>query len=89
MTGEDGDDAQVAEAKELCDHSFDNLSGDVHGVLSVPGDHRRFVFNGVRDVVDVRPGSPWADEGRFCRIVMIGRSLDFESLQAGFTACRA
>ena len=59
------------------------------GVLSVPGDPRRFVFNGVRDVVDVRPGSPWADEGRFCRIVMIGRSLDFESLQAGFTACRA
>ena len=59
------------------------------GVLSVPGDHRRFVFNGVRDVVDVRPGSPWADEGRFCRIVMIGRGLDFESLQAGFTACRA
>ena len=37
MTGEDGDDAQVAEAKELCDHSFDNLSGDVHGVLSVAG----------------------------------------------------
>ena len=59
------------------------------GVLSVPGDPRRFVFNGVRDVVDVRPGSPWADEGRFCRIVMIGRSLDVESLQAGFTACRA
>ena len=59
------------------------------GVLSVPGDPRRFVFNGVRDVVDVRPGSPWADEGRFCRIVMIGRSLDGESLQAGFTACRA
>ena len=59
------------------------------GVLSVPGDLRRFVFFGVRVVVDVRPGSPWADEGRFCRIVMIGRSLDFESLQAGFTACRA
>lgn len=37
VTGEDGDDAQVAEAKELCDHSFDNLSGDVHGVLSVAG----------------------------------------------------
>jgi G3E family GTPase len=59
------------------------------GVLSVPGDSRRFVFNGVRDVVDVRPGDPWGEEDRFCRVVMIGRSLDRESLQAGFLDCRA
>ena len=59
------------------------------GVLSVPGDPRRFVFNGVRDFVEVRPGEPWRDETRYSRIVMIGRSLDSSALQAGFDACRA
>lgn len=57
------------------------------GILAVPGDHRRFVFNGVRDVVDVRPDHPWGDEPRFCRIVMIGRGLDAVALQAGLDLC--
>ena len=59
------------------------------GILAVPGDPRRFVFNGVRSVVDVRPDRPWGEETRFSRIVMIGRKLDYEILQAGFTACSA
>ena len=59
------------------------------GVLAVPGDPRRFVFNGVRSVVDVRPDRSWGEDARFSRIVMIGRGLDFASLQAGFTACSA
>lgn len=59
------------------------------GVLSVPGDPRRFVFNGVRSAVDVRPGRPWGEDSRFCRIVMIGRSLDLTVLQAGLAACSA
>ena len=59
------------------------------GVLAVPGDPRRFVFNGVRDVVDVRPGRPWDSDTRFSRIVMIGRSLDSAKAQAEFAACMA
>jgi len=59
------------------------------GILAVPGDPRRFVFNGVRSVVDVRPDRLWGEETRFSRIVMIGRKLDHEILQAGFTACSA
>ena len=57
------------------------------GILAVPGDPRRFVFNGVRSVVDVRPDRAWGDDERFCRIVMIGRDLDSAALQQGFTAC--
>ncbi|MBJ94952.1 MAG: hypothetical protein CMP23_10845 [Rickettsiales bacterium] len=59
------------------------------GILAVPGDPRRFVFNGVRDLIDVRPDRPWNEETRFSRIVMIGRSLDLASLQAGFQSCAA
>ena len=59
------------------------------GILAVPGDPRRFVFNGVRSVVDVRPDCAWGDDARFSRIVMIGRGLDSAALQDGFTACSA
>ena len=59
------------------------------GILAVPGDPRRFVFNGVRDVIDVRPERPWGDEPRGCRIVFIGRGLDTEQLRAGLVECRA
>lgn len=59
------------------------------GVLAVPGDPRRFVFNGVRNVVDVRPDRPWGEDPRFSRIVMIGRKLQAEVLQAGFSSCLA
>jgi len=57
------------------------------GILAVPNDPRRFVFNGVRRVVDVRPEQPWGSAARTSRIVFIGRGLDPESLQGGFQAC--
>jgi len=57
------------------------------GMLAVPGDPRRFVFNGVRDIVDVRPGRAWDEDARFCRIVMIGRNLNSDELQRKFRAC--
>lgn len=59
------------------------------GILAVPGDPRRFVFNGVRSVVDVRPERDWEQEPRSSRIVFIGRGLDHEGLQTGFAACMA
>ena len=57
------------------------------GILSVPGDTRRFVFNAVRRVVDVHPDRPWGADERFSRIVLIGRHLDAAALQAGFSTC--
>ena len=57
------------------------------GVVAIPGMDRRFVFHGVRDVVDVVPGPPWQDEIRCNRAVFIGRGLDAEMLRTGFLAC--
>ncbi|MAJ61395.1 MAG: hypothetical protein CBC48_16460 [bacterium TMED88] len=57
------------------------------GLLAVPGQARRFVFHGVRDVVDVIPGPPWGVELRANRAVFIGRGLDDEQLRRGFLAC--
>jgi len=60
------------------------------GILAVPGDPRRFVFNGVRSVVDVRPDRRWEeDDIRASRIVFIGRGLDSDELRDGFSACMA
>ena len=57
------------------------------GVLAVPGQEQRFVFQGVRDVVDVRPDRPWADAPRTSRIVFIGRGLHSINLQTEFLSC--
>ena len=57
------------------------------GILAVPGHPRRFVFHGVRDVIDVRPERPWGEEPRRSRAVFIGRGLDPIALQDGFAAC--
>ena len=57
------------------------------GILAVPDDPRRFVFNGVRDVVDVRPDRHWGSEARSSRIVFIGKGLCHDDLRVGFEAC--
>ena len=57
------------------------------GIIAVPGDPRRFVFNGVRQMVDVRPEQPWGSDQRFNRVVFIGRGLDATALQRDFRAC--
>jgi G3E family GTPase len=57
------------------------------GLLAVPGQSKRFVFHGVRDVIDVRPDRPWGGETRKNRIVFIGRALDKVALQNAFTEC--
>lgn len=57
------------------------------GVLAVRGQPRRFVFQGVRRTVDVRPDRPWGEGARHNRVVFIGRGLDPDLLQAGFEAC--
>ncbi len=57
------------------------------GILSIAGDPRRFVFQGVHMVFDGRPDRPWGDEPRHNALVFIGRNLDRAALEAGFRSC--
>ena len=60
------------------------------GVLSIKGDERRFVFQGVHMLFDGRPDRPWAKkEPRHNSLIFIGRKLDRTKLEAGFKACLA
>jgi G3E family GTPase len=60
------------------------------GVLSIRGDDRRFVFQGVHMLFDGRPDRPWGKkEQRHNSLIFIGRNLDRAKLEAGFKACLA
>jgi G3E family GTPase len=60
------------------------------GVLSIKGDDRRFVFQGVHMLFDGRPDRPWSKaEQRHNSLIFIGRKLDRAKLEAGFKACLA
>ncbi len=60
------------------------------GVLSIKGDDRRFVFQGVHMLFDGRPDRPWGEkEPRHNSLIFIGRKLDRSKLEAGFKACLA
>lgn len=57
------------------------------GVIAVPWDERRFVFQGVRRLVDVAPHTPWGEDPRVNRLVFIGRGLDEQRLRDALEAC--
>ncbi|MFO0800974.1 MAG: GTP-binding protein [Gemmataceae bacterium] len=57
------------------------------GVLSIKGDPRRFVFQGVHMLFDGQPGAPWGSARRENKLVFIGRKLDRAELEAGFRRC--
>ncbi|HYZ01835.1 MAG TPA: GTP-binding protein, partial [Candidatus Binatia bacterium] len=57
------------------------------GVLSVAGEDRRFVFQGVHMLFDGRPDRPWGEEPRQNSLIFIGRDLDRRELCEGFTKC--
>jgi G3E family GTPase len=59
------------------------------GVLSVKGDARRFVFQGVHMLFDGRPDRPWGAEPRTNKLIFIGKHLDRKALNEGFRACLA
>ncbi len=60
------------------------------GVLSLKGDGRRFVFQGVHMLFDGRPDRSWGKtEQRGNKLVFIGRKLDRGRLEQGFRACLA
>ncbi len=60
------------------------------GVLSIKGDQRRFVFQGIHMLFDGRPDRPWArGEERDNKLIFIGRKLNRERLEDGFRKCLA
>ncbi len=57
------------------------------GFISLAGESRRFVFQGVHMLFDGQPDRPWGDSPRRNQLVFIGRNLDEQSMQRGFDAC--
>ena len=57
------------------------------GFISLAGESRRFVFQGVHMLVDGRPDREWGDAPRRNQLVFIGRNLDEQSMREGFEAC--
>lgn len=58
------------------------------GILSIAGENKRLVFQGVHRIAGFDYGRPWeSDAERKSRIVLIGRDLPQDSLRAGFAAC--
>jgi G3E family GTPase len=60
------------------------------GVLSLKGDPRRFVFQGIHMLFDGQPARPWLkNEERDNKLIFIGRNLNRERLEDGFRKCLA
>ena len=59
------------------------------GVLSIRGEQRRFVFQGVHMLFDGRADRPWNGDARHNSLIFIGRRLDRDALVRGFLACLA
>ena len=60
------------------------------GILAVDGDDERYVFQGVHMLLDGGRAGDWnPGESRSSRVVFIGRNLDRDELERGFSACLA
>jgi len=57
------------------------------GFISLAGESRRFVFQGVHMLFDGQPDRPWGDAPRRNQLVFIGRNLHEQSMRQGFEAC--
>ena len=57
------------------------------GFISVAGESRRFVFQGVHMLFDGQPDREWGDEPHRNQLVFIGRNLDEQDMREGFAAC--
>ena len=57
------------------------------GVLAFGGEEKRYVFQGVHMLFDGRMDRPWREGERSNSLIFIGRNLDREALNAGFSAC--
>ncbi|MCY3811871.1 MAG: GTP-binding protein, partial [Gammaproteobacteria bacterium] len=72
-------------AQLLREHGVDIFR--MKGFISIAGDARRFVFQGVHMIFDGQPDRLWGDSPRRNQLVFIGRNLDEESMRQGFEAC--
>ncbi len=59
------------------------------GVLSLRGDSRRHVFQGVHMLMDASAEREWGQEPRHNTLVFIGRNLDRQALMRDFAECLA
>ena len=57
------------------------------GFISLAGESRRFVFQGVHMLFDGQPDRPWGDAPRRNQLIFIGRNLDEQSMRQEFEAC--
>jgi G3E family GTPase len=58
------------------------------GVLNFDDEARQFYFHSVHMLTEAKPGKRWAnDTPRISRLVVIGRHLDIDALQNGFSSC--
>ena len=57
------------------------------GFISLAGESRRFVFQGVHMLFDGQPDRPWGDAPRRNQLIFIGRNLHEQSMRQGFEAC--
>ena len=57
------------------------------GFISLAGEPRRYVFQGVHMLFDSQPDRSWGDSPRRNQLVFIGRDLDEQSMRQGFEAC--
>ena len=57
------------------------------GFISLAGESRRFVFQGVHMLFDGQPDRPWGGAPRRNQLVFIGRNLHEQSMRQGFEAC--
>ena len=53
------------------------------GFISLQGESRRFVFQGVHMIVDGQPDREWGDDPRRNQLVFIGRNLDEQGMAGG------
>ena len=69
----------------LREHGIDIFR--MKGFLSLAGEPRRYVFQGVHMLFDGQEDKPWGDAPRLNQLVFIGRNLDEEGITSGFDAC--
>jgi len=59
------------------------------GVVSIKGQEKRVIFQGVHMLLDTKMDKAWENTDRQTQLVFIGRNLDRGELEAGVLACRA
>ncbi|GLD95793.1 hypothetical protein PINS_up004471 [Pythium insidiosum] len=60
----------------------------IKGMVAVSGSTHRCILQCVLDTYTIAPSKPWGREQvRTCRLVIIGKNLDRQGLEEGFTRC--